>query len=319
MHGIDVLALGELNPDLILSGIHAASPVLGTEQEIDACTLTLGSATALCLVALARLGLRTALVARVGDDAHGSFCLARLAAEGIDATGVIVDPMMRTGLTVSLAYPADRLLLTLPGTMRSLTSADVSQDQLRQARHLHVSSFFLQEGLHDALADLFAAARAQGITTSLDTGWDPRGIWMSRALRDTLAQTDVFLPNESEFTAIGDSADPDRAARTLLATGVGRIAVKRGAAGATLYTREGVVTAPGFPVQAIDTTGAGDSFNGGFLAGCLAGLPPENCLRLGNACGAMTARVVGGVGGYANWNEVEAFMAQTPSVKPSSP
>jgi len=307
--GLDVLAVGELCPDFILSGIKARAPVLGTEQEMGGYRLVLGSATALCTVALARLGLRTAMVARVGDDEYGRFCVGRLREEEVDVAGIIVDAERATGLTVAVAYPADRLLLTLPGTMRALTAADVPRAQLQKARHLHVSSFFLQEGLQPGLPGLLDAARARGMTTSLDTGWDPREIWMTELLRDVLGRVDVFLPNEGELAALGGSPDLDRSAAALLGTGVGRVAVKRGAGGAAVYDTLGKVSAPGFAVEAVDTTGAGDNFNGGFLFGTLAGWPVERCLRLGNACGALSVRVVGGVGGYAGLAEVEAFMA----------
>lgn len=306
---LDVLAVGELCPDFILSGIRAPGPVLGTEQEIGGYQLVLGSATALCTVALARLGLRTAMVTRVGDDEYGRFCIGRLQEEGVDVKGVIVDADVSTGLTVALAYPADRLLLTLPGTMRVLTAADVPRARLQEARHLHISSFFLQEGLQPGLPGLLDAARARGMTTSLDTGWDPREVWMTELLREVLRRVDVFLPNESELTALGGCPDVERAAAALLELGMGRVAVKRGAGGASVYDGNGETSVPGFLVQAVDTTGAGDNFNGGFLFGMLAEWPVERCLRLGNACGALSVRVVGGVGGYAGLAEVEAFMA----------
>jgi len=304
-----VLAVGELNPDFILSGLQVPAPVLGTEQEVGGYQLVLGSATALCTVALARLGLRTAMVARVGEDEYGRFCVGQLRDEGVDVAGIVADAEMSTGLTVAVVYPEDRLLLTLPGVMRVLTAADVPLARLQEARHLHVSSFFLQEGLQQGLPALLDAARERGMTTSLDTGWDPREVWMTELLQEVLARVDVLLPNESELTALGGSVDVDRAAAALLTTGIGRLAVKRGATGATMYERQGSVSIPGFPVQAVDTTGAGDNFNGGFLFGTLAGWPVERCLRLGNACGALSVRVVGGVGGYAGMADVEAFMA----------
>jgi len=265
-----VLAVGELNPDFILSGLQVPAPVLGTEQEVGGYQLVLGSATALCTVALARLGLRTAMVARVGEDEYGRFCVGQLRDEGVDVAGIVADAEMSTGLTVAVVYPEDRLLLTLPGVMRVLTAADVPLARLQEARHLHVSSFFLQEGLQQGLPALLDAARERGMTTSLDTGWDPREVWMTELLQEVLARVDVLLPNESELTALGGSVDVDRAAAALLTTGIGRLAVKRGATGATMYERQGSVSIPGFPVQAVDTTGAGDNFNGGFLRGAVS-------------------------------------------------
>jgi len=303
-----VLAVGELCPDFILSGVKASLPVLGTEQEIGSYRLVLGSATALCAVALTRLGLRTAMVARIGEDDYGRFCVGRLREEGVDVADIVVDADLPTGLTVAVAYPADRLLLTLPGTMKVWTTADIPLARLQEARHLHVSSFFLQEGLQRGLPALFDAAHARGMTTSLDTGWDPREVWMTELLREVFARVDVFLPNESELTALGGSTDVNKAAAALLTTGVGRVAVKQGADGATFYDRHTEVSAPGFTVEAVDTTGAGDNFNGGFLFGTLSGWPVERCLRLGNACGALSVRVAGGIGGYASLGEVEAFM-----------
>ena len=214
---LDVLSVGELNPDFILSGLKAHAPVLGTEQEIGGHDLVLGSATALCTVALARLGLRTAMVARVGADECGRFCIERLRDEGVDVSGIVTDTAVATGLTVAVTYLHDRLLLTLPGTMRALTAADVKLAQLNRARHLHVSSYFLQHGLQRGLPGLLAAARARGLTTSLDTGWDPQGQWMTGALRATLTQVDVLLPNESELKELGGSAvsGADSRAKTL--------------------------------------------------------------------------------------------------------
>ncbi len=307
---VDVLAVGELNPDLILSGMTAPAPVLGTEQEFGSQRLVLGSATAICAVALSRLGLRTAMVARVGADDYGRFCIGRLRDEGVDVSGVVIDPAAATGLTVAITYPSDRLLLTLPGAMRSLTAGDVKPAQLDRARHLHVSSYFLQHGLQPGLTGLFDAAHARGLTTSLDTGWDPNGEWLADTLRATLAKVDVVLPNESELTRLGGSADLGLAAAALLECGAKQVAVKRGAAGATLYDRRTEISVAGFPARPVDTTGAGDNFNAGFLFGLLAGWPAERSLRLGNACGAMSVHVIGGVGGYGGMPDVEAFMAE---------
>lgn len=302
--------MGELNPDFILSGLSGSGPVLGTEQQATGYQLVLGSATALCTVALARLGMRTAMVARVGDDEYGRLCLGWLAREGVDASGVIIDPHVATGLTVALAYPADRMLLTVPGTMPVLTAADLPVGLLDRARHLHVSSYFLQTGLQTGLPALLQIARQRGLTTSLDTGWDPAGAWMGPGLRAALAHIDVFLPNENELAALGGSRDLGQAAATILAAGAARVVVKRGPAGATMYDGRTSVEVAGFEMAAVDTTGAGDNFNGGFLFGFLCGWPAKRCLRLGNACGALSVRAVGGVGGYTGLANVEAFAAQ---------
>ena len=169
----DVLAVGELNPDLVLADIQAKEPRLGTEQEVGSFTTTLGSSTAICTVRLSRLGLKTALVAAVGDDEYGKFCIATLERERVATRHIVVDARLQTGVTVSLSYPKDRLLATFPGSMRALTAETVSDELLTRARHLHVASFFLQTALQPGLAHLFERAKARGLSTSLDTGWDP--------------------------------------------------------------------------------------------------------------------------------------------------
>lgn len=137
----DVLCIGELNPDLVLSGIRADAPRLGIEQEFGDYLLTLGSSTAIACVLMQRLGLATAMSAYVGDDDYGRFCLARLIEEGVDVALVRVHDALPTGITVCLPYPSDRMLLTCKGTM-TLNPADVVDDDvLRGVRHVHVGSF----------------------------------------------------------------------------------------------------------------------------------------------------------------------------------
>ena len=310
MSDYDVLAVGELNPDLVLAHIKASAPRLGTEQEVGAFSMTLGSSTAICAVRLRRLGKRVAMVARVGSDAYGNFCLERLREEGVVTEHILVDPTSQTGVTVSLAYPGDRLLMTFPGSMRELTVDMVLDELLERSRHLHVASFFLQEALQPGLPDLFARAKRLGVSTSLDTGWDPAERWVNRALDEVLAHTDYFFPNESELSRLAGEPEVEAAAQWALRRGAGTVVLKRGSRGATLY-RSGAVPLehPGYEVDTVDPTGAGDSFNAGFLYGVLNGWVHERSLRLANACGALATMAVGGTGGFRSLAEVQAFLA----------
>jgi sugar/nucleoside kinase (ribokinase family) len=287
---IDILVLGELNVDLILQG--AVEPAWGqAEQLIDDATLTLGGSSAIFACGAARLGLRVAFATVVGDDLLGRFCRETLAARGVDTTGVVVDPALRTGMTVILQRPDDRAMLTFLGTIGALRVDHIGPALLRAARHLHVGSYFLQAGLWPDLPALFAAARARGATTSLDPNWDPAGSW---ALPDTLLeQTDILLPNEAEACAIARAADW-RAALDTLAARVPIVAIKRGAAGTV--AAQGAMRAQATPprVAVVDAVGAGDSFDAGFVYGVLAGWPLERSLALAVACGALSTRAAGG-------------------------
>ncbi len=272
--------------------------------------LTLGSSTAITCVLLARLGLRTAMAALVGDDDHGRFCRDALATEGVDTGAVRTDPVHPTGLTIAVAYPADRLLLTRPGTMARFGFADIDLSLLTRARHLHVGSFYLQDALRPDLPRLFARARAAKLTTSLDTGWDPGGAWRTDMLAEVLPLTDVFLPNETEVARLTGAASLDDGIARLQAMGAREIAVKRGANGAALAIGAEILAAPGLAVTPVDTTGAGDAFNAGYLFGRLDGRAPCDRLRLANACGALTATARGGTGGLTGLPAAEALMAQ---------
>ena len=306
----DVLAIGELNPDLILSGICADGPRLGTEQEFAASALTLGSSTAIACVIMQRLGLTTAISAYIGDDEHGRFCRAALQSEHIDTALVRTHPTLATGLTVCLPYPSDRMLLTCKGTM-TLNSADVVDlSALRQFRHVHVGSFFLQDALRPAVGPLFATARALGMTTSLDTGWDPAERWLTADLREVLAHTDYLFPNALEFEQLSGTTDAGLGMTRLIELGVGTIVLKRGADGAVHGDASGLRSHPGFTACPVDTTGAGDAFNAGYLAAMLRGAPIAERLAFGNACGALTVAAVGGTAGVCDTAQVKAFIAQ---------
>lgn len=307
---LDVLAVGELNPDLILARIAADAPRLGTEQEAAAFRLALGSSTAICTVGLQRLGLRAALVAKLGADDFGRFCERAIEREGIETRYLQRDPALSTGLTVALAYAHDRLLVTHPGAMVALAVDAVPDEALRRARHLHVSSFFLQRALQPGLAGLFERARARGLSTSLDTGWDPADRWDLERLAPALRHVDVFLPNRAELAALSGRRDLAAGAAWALERGVGRVAVKLGAEGGASFGADGSETHGGYAVDAVDTTGAGDSFDAGYLFGFLRGAPERDRLRLGNACGALTAAALGGTGGFETAARVGAFLAQ---------
>ncbi len=308
----DVLVIGEINVDLILRAQEIV-PTFGAEKLVEDCELTMGSSSVITACGMARLGLRVAFCGRVGDDQFGRFMLNEMAARGVDVSPVIVDPAVKTGITVSLSTPRDRAMLTyLGGTIDGMSAEDVPGDLLSRAHHIHVGSFFLQTRLQPGLASLFARARAQGATTSLDVGWDIHGRW-DGGLWDTLAQTDVFLPNETEAAHISGLEDETAACARLaahVAGGAGVVAVKLGARGAIARRGREAVQASIVPVTVIDTTGAGDSFNAGFLYGFRQGWPLARALRMGTVCGSLSTRAAGGTAGQPTLEEALAALGE---------
>jgi ribokinase len=326
---LDVLVVGDANPDLVLRG--DVRPRFGqAEQLLSAADLVLGGSAAITAAGCARLGLRTALLAGVGDDVFGAFTRERLAERGVRTTALRTVPQIPTGLSVILSTIGDRAILTLPGTIPTVRPGDVTDAHLASTRHLHVASLFLQPELAGGLVDIFARARAMGVSTSLDTNWDPSERWDS--VMAILAETDFFLPNAAELLAVtgrvptrddapdrdaphgeardrdapdGDAPDCEAAAAELVAAGT-TVVLKDGPRGARAWWPGGDCAAPGMPVEVVDTTGAGDSFNAGFLAGHLAGLPMPQAVAWAAMAGSLSTRAAGGTDAQATLDELRA-------------
>jgi ribokinase len=349
MAEFDILVVGDANPDLILRG--DVRPRFGqAEQLLTAADLVLGGSAAITAAGCARLGLRTALLAAVGDDVFGAVTREHLESRGVRLHAV-KSADQPTGLSVILSEPDNRAILTLPGTIPALHPEDVTDDLLRRARHVHVSSLYLQPALAGGLAAVFARARTLGLTTSLDTNWDPAERWASIA--EILQHTDVFLPNANELLAITGESTPDAAAARLGAAGQssagqppagqssagqssagqspagqspagppltgppsGRLSgtglsgtglsgtgmtvvMKDGVRGGRAWWPGGTAAAPGRAVEVVDTTGAGDSFNAGFLAARLAGRPIPEAVAWAAVSGSLSTRAAGGTAAQA--------------------
>src|SRR3989442_6662127 len=257
----DLSVVGELNLDLVLYGL---PPELELDREHIASDmrLTLGSSSAIFAHNLALLGNRVAFHSAIGADALGELCLSRLAESGSDVTAVRKFPDKQTGLTVILPGPVTRYILTFPGVMADMRFEDLELDLVFNAQHLHISSLFLQRALRPRVAKLFRLAKQAGLTTSLDTNDDPDGRWDLD--NEIFKHLDVLLPNESEACRLAKGATPEAALETL-AKQVPLVAMKRGEKGAVAKRGDAEVVSSPFPTQAVDSIGAGDSFDAGFL------------------------------------------------------
>jgi ribokinase len=294
---LDLLVVGDVNADLVLRGGDLVPSFGQREQLVDHAELVLGGSGAIVAAGAARLGLRVAMAGCVGDDALGRAMLEALAGVDVSAVRTGAEP---TGVSVGLARPGDRAVLTALGALAEFRAQDVPDALLASARWVHVASPFLQPALDVAAI----AERAAGIT-SLDPGWDPHERW-------ELAWEgfDVLLPNAQEAQRLAGEDDVEAAALELAGKG-SLVVVKMGADGALAARQDPrgdlVVGAEPAPTDPVDATGAGDSFDAGFIAARLAGEGLAGALALGCACGALSTRAAGGTAGQPTLDEARSF------------
>lgn len=304
-----ILVVGEINVDFVFKGCHAL-PTPGKEVLADDFVMTPGSSSMICAMGLARLGNQVAFHGRLGTDASGKFCLQALQDAGIDVSSLRPDGSLRTGVTASLSTPQDRALVTFAGAIAELRAEEIEDAWLQAADHLHVSSYYLQKSLRLGCRDLFARAASAGLTISLDPGFDPEQQWKDDLL-DTLRDVDIFLPNEQELQAI-TGCDELREALMAVQNGRTRTIVKRGRQGCSSLHEGQWLDVAAYAIDAIDSTGAGDSFDAGFLHAWLREMPWLDCMRWGSACGSLSTRGIGGTTRQASASEALALVAGTP-------
>lgn len=293
----DIVTVGDMCVDLVVD-LGRTEPQFGqAEQWVPDYTVEMGGSACIFACQAAKLGLGVAVVGRVGDDAFGQLAVRGLVESGVDTRHIKVEPGLKTGLGLALCRAAgDRAILTFAGSINAVYPADLPDDLLRRGRHLHYCSYYLQTNLLPAVPAIFRRARSLGLTISLDTNWDPDEQW-DGGLADALALCDLFLPNDQEALAITAAAGLANAVDRLAAR-VPVVAVKRGELGALIAAGAERLAAPIEPVASIvDTIGAGDSFDAGFVAAWLAGRPLKTCAAVANACGRASTQARGGIRG----------------------
>ena len=302
----DVVAVGEINADLIVSG--DVEPVFGqVEKLVDDARLVIGSSAAIFACGAARLGLKTAIVGKIGADQFGRFMIDALEQRGIDTSAVVVDPDLPTGLSVILSKGSDRAILTAPGTIPALRYSDIDLSLVQTARHLHLASYYLLDALRPDIPRLFRDARETGATVSLDTNYDPAETW-NGGVREALHHVDVFLPNTTEFTGITERQNLEAADKNsgphlpLTVVKMGEMGARAKAPGAPSIA----VTAPSIDVA--DAVGAGDSFDAGFVYGFVHDWDLRRSVQLGIACGSLSACKPGGTDGQPDLETAMRFI-----------
>ena len=308
MKPCDILVVGELNVDLMLSQVEGF-PKMGTEILARDMVLTMGSSSAIFACNSSTLGAKVGFIGKIGSDSFGNLIIDSLKSKNVKTAHIIRSNDYKTGITAALSYGEDRAMVTYPGAMEFLSGENVTAELLEQSGHLHVSSVFLQPLVKRDLLGIFKMAKTCGLTTSLDTQWDPSEKW-DLDLNALLPYVDVFLPNEDEIKALTRVKTVDEALVKLKPV-ANWIAVKLGSKGSLVMAKgELVQVAPFLNTQVVDAIGAGDSFDAGFVVKFIAGGGPAACLRFGNLAGAINTTGPGGTGAFSSLERVRETAAR---------
>jgi sugar/nucleoside kinase (ribokinase family) len=279
----------------------------GTTTWVDTIGESLGGNGANTSYTLARLGVPVSLTGVVGSDPAGAKILAQLDEAGIDISRIRQSELPTTS-SVCVVHPSgDRLFLHKVGASTALASEDIEFDSGQDISHFHLANPFALPNLRGGTGDLMQRAKSAGLTTSLDAGWDASGRWIED-VGPGLPYTDLLFVNEREAAMLSGFDEANAAARELQRRGAGAVIVKIGGDGCLVFADDLRVAVPGFPVDVVDTTGAGDCFAGGFLAALQRDPDYQAAARFANAVGALNVQQLGAAQGVLSFDETQTWM-----------
>ena len=303
----DVALVGDTNLDLLMYGLPEELPC---ERELLAHSMAIriGGSGAITAHNLALLGNRIGFITTAADDEFADFCHEKLRRAGVDISQCVALREAETGVTVLLQHKELRHMFTYAGATFQLRFEDLDVSYLADANHFHLSSYYLQRSLTPHIPALFARLKASGLTISLDPNDDPAHTW-DQSIFKALESVDLLMPNEREACLIAGSTDLETAIATLRKI-VPLLVIKRGARGASAYSRNEEWHVPAKCSEFVDAVGAGDSFNAGFLHGWIRHWPIQHSLELGNLSGALSTTMSGGTAAFCNPELIKRMICQ---------
>lgn len=292
MSTTDLVCVGESFEDLIFAGLERL-PRLGEELRTTSFMRTFGGGATITAVAAARLGVPAGILSALSDGA-----VTRLRAEGVKITNLRKRDELHA-ITAALSTPEDRAFATFDGVNAVLGPRIVKALGKIQARIVHLA---MCPRDIPPLVIALKALRSRGVLVSLDFGYD-LNLARDPLLPKLIGEADFLLINEDEAKLYAKRKSLAQA-ETFWQKHAKNTVIKLGASGSRWLSSKGIVFEPAPKVRPVDTTGAGDAFNAGFLAGLLSGLPARRALRLGNAVGARSTRAIGGLDGLPRLEEL---------------
>ena len=303
----DVAALGILVADVLGRPVDGY-PERGKLQTVEEMTLHIGGCAANTGVGLARMGVDTAVLGKVGQDGFGDYVVHVLEEAGIDTRGIARDDVKNTSATmVMVGSDSERTFIHYIGANGRITPESLNTEIMHGARFLHVAGCFLMPDFDgEPAARVLREARAAGVTTCCDTAWDASGKWLA-TIEPMLPHIDYFLPSLEEAREITGLTEPADVARNLMDRGVGCVVLKAGSEGCYVWQGDTTAHAPIMPVEAVDANGAGDAFCAGVICGLTRGWDLEKSALMGSACGALCVTALGTTAGLRSFEETVAF------------
>ncbi|WP_335966553.1 carbohydrate kinase family protein [Galbibacter sp. PAP.153] len=298
----DLLVVGELNVDLILNKIEGF-PKIGTEIIAENMNVTLGSSSAIMAANASAIGINTSFCGIIGKDDFGDFILNALQKKHVNTVFINRTGKQKSGITVVMNYGQDRANITYCGAMEMLQIQDIPWDDLHQFKHFHLSNFFIQKGIRKDITAIFKKAKACGLSTSLDLQWDPENKWDFN-YKECLPHVDVFMPNEAELLALTKTTTVNNGIEEIMPY-ANTIVIKMGDKGSmAFHNGETYQALPYANPNYVDSIGAGDSFNAGFIKKYIEKQPIETCLKFGNLTGALNTTAAGGTTAFSDKKNV---------------
>lgn len=303
----DVYVYGDVNIDLVIPGVEKF-PEPGQEDEVPVMETFVGGGAALFTLGVGKLGLHPVFQGEVGDDCYGELIRKQFRESHVDDTLLATSTEQKTGISISFTNEKDRSFLTYRGTNEKISISQVNVEMVKEASHIHVTGYAGSINHEEYLNLLKRIKEETEATVSFDVGWDSTGEWKPE-IRELFPYIDILFMNETEAEHYGRTDDAVAAAEEFAKT-AGMAVIKRGKSGSIAVRDQKLYQAPSYTVTAVDTTGAGDSFNAGFVYGFLRGKTMEECLQCGNACGALSVTALGGNTGFPTEERLQEFLLE---------
>lgn len=300
------LFIGDVNVDLIFGGL--TMPVL-EDKEVTASSfeLTMGSTSIITAVAYSSLGGSAESSGLAGDDDYGRYMLRRMKELHIGTSRISIDPQIPTGVTANLIYGDTRSQVTFPGTIETFPGPDLSSDY-SDISHVHLSGIYQQTAFLQNIEETLRTFKNMGITTSLDTQWDSCEKW--QYLDEILPLVDILFVNTHEAASISGTDDLEQNI-SYFSTRCAMTALKLGSQGSLIIRGDKRYAIPAFPVDVVDTTGAGDSYAGAFLFALNElQMDIEKAGYFASAAGARSCLFQGGVNAASSVKDIEKFQEE---------